>query len=74
MRKCHTNDEGTPSLIHFEVRAASSSANAPDVECGSSCAQVLAVPLSAGFLIDDIEPWSTNAVGTYCTLERDTTD
>ena len=69
---CHANDEGTPAHIPFEVRASSSSTNAPNVESGSNCAQALADLLSAGFTIEDVQPWPINGVGAYYTLVRTT--
>jgi hypothetical protein len=71
---CIANDEGAPAHIPFEVRASSSSANAPEVESGSNCAQVLADLLSAGFTIEDVQTWPINGVGAYYTLVRDTAD
>jgi hypothetical protein len=71
---CYANGEGAPAHIPFEVFASSSSANAPEVESGSNCAQVLADLLSTGFHITDVKPSPINGAGAYYTLVRDTAD
>jgi hypothetical protein len=71
---CYANGEGAPTYIPFEVLASSSSANAPEVDSGSNCAQVLADLLSAGFAIEDVQPSPINGAGAYYTLVRYTAD
>jgi hypothetical protein len=67
---CYANGEGVPAHIPFEVLASSSSANAPEVESRSNCAQALADLLSAGFAIVDVQPSPVNGAGAYYTLVR----
>lgn len=69
---CVAKDEGAPAHIPFEVWASSSSENAPVVESGSNCAQVLADLLSAGFAIEDVQHWPHHGTGAYYTLVRNT--